>query len=1056
MKIYTLLLTGLIAVANIQAEENTLTLRFTANHTCTYIQLDSVLVENLTLEGSRTLFYPDTVLANISTFIEQVDEAYDGLYVSQNYPNPFSNVTDIDIYVPDPDLFRINVHDMLGRLLVVHDVKLEPGLHHFTFHACEQQTYVLTVSSEKYMQQRLMVQFGRGGGQAPGLVYIGRSSHQVLTSPRSASTIKATLKSAPDFNFEPGDELRFTGYLTSPFTLEAEYAVITDSPESDTDYLFDLADSAPERPSEISGPHTVMKYFSNLGYEVEFSPGLTYNWEVPEGWSVTAGQGTNAVTVDSGYESGDIEVRAANNCGESPSSIFPVTILHTLTLQASPPGAGTVSGGGNYAEGDLVAITVTTGSGYHFVNWTDDNGNEVSDQAEFDFTMAGNDLILTANFAELKTLTLIADPEAGGTLTGDGEYREGEEVMISALPNPFYRFAGWESPAGSFENADDAATVFTMPDEDITVTAVFETEPQQENTFDFVVETTEDMTEYRFVVDGAVNFGVLWDDGVNAVYNGNALPSHDFGEAGKWTIRVRGTASRIAFSTEYDCQYAQMLRDILTPISEGVSGLISSNGMFMGTEVESFSSIDFFDEASAGVTDMSDMFSNSAFNQDISNWDAGMTFNMSGMFSGSAFDQDISSWDIARVSDFTDFLEGAEFTPANYNNLLIGWSELNLRSDVTFNGGSSRYDLGLPAERREYIITEFGWTIIDGGDTGSDYLSENLTLNVEPAEGGSAESEGQYYEGGIVNITATAGEGYEFHSWTGDIEYVDDPQAATTTVTMPSGSVVLVANFTLTAISCKCLLEDGVTASGLYTILLDDTPKEVFCDMTTDGGGWTLVAVSAQGGSEWTWNNLPFFTTNRTVFGSLDDMDLSSQSFANNYKNTGLHDIEVKDVMVRWASDLDSKWASYHHVSDGTQSLSAVIEAQPVSSCAPNNPGYAKNAGDNFGDLDTGGERGYCGERLYFNLRNTEGSSVNCGIGANNYSTYGPSFNYRLSHGICTDGSSGPYNEPSYTGFGPCYNTRFSQRGVVHNANAWTDLGLSSDGVRRSMLLFVR
>ncbi|MFO7922816.1 MAG: hypothetical protein R6U58_03920 [Bacteroidales bacterium] len=96
------------------------------------------------------------------------------------------------------------------------------------------------------------------------------------------------------------------------------------------------------------------------------------------------------------------------------------------------------------------------------------------------------------------------------------------------------------------------------------------------------------------------------------------------------------------------------------------------------------------------------------------------------------------------------------------------------------------------------------------------------------------------------------------------------------------------------------------------------------------------------------------------------------------------------------------------------------------------------------------------GEHLYFNLRNTEGSSQNCGIGANNYSTYGPSFNYRLSHGTCTDGSGGPFNEPSYTGFGPCYNTQSMQRGVVHNANAWTDLGLSSEGARGSMLLFVR
>lgn len=77
-------------------------------------------------------------------------------------------------------------------------------------------------------------------------------------------------------------------------------------------------------------------------------------------------------------------------------------------------------------------------------------------------------------------LTMAVNPAGGGIATDDtggSPYEEGDDVAISAVPADCYRFVSWSAPAGTFADANNATTTFTMPAQDVTVTANFEALP---------------------------------------------------------------------------------------------------------------------------------------------------------------------------------------------------------------------------------------------------------------------------------------------------------------------------------------------------------------------------------------------------------------------------------------------------------------------------------------------------------------------------------------------------------------------------------------------------
>jgi len=60
---------------------------------------------------------------------------------------------------------------------------------------------------------------------------------------------------------------------------------------------------------------------------------------------------------------------------------------------------------------------------------------------------------------------------------------------------------------------------------------------------------------------------------------------------------------------------------------------------------------------------------------------------------------------------------------------------------------------------------------------------------ITPAEGTSA-----YEAGTVVELVATADDGYRFINWTGDLDTIADPNSASTTITM-NADYSITANF---------------------------------------------------------------------------------------------------------------------------------------------------------------------------------------------------------------------------------------------------------------------
>lgn len=191
----------------------TIELSFTGKYDTLHIPIDSIVVENLSQGGDTTLYYPDTTLTmDVTTGIVNNLFGSQDFNISQNYPNPFTFNTFIDINVPEHGQISFVVYDICGRELLEYSDEVSAGIHKFEIVPSKKGFLVLSVSF-KNKSYSLKI-FSNGGS------HTSVSNIRLVDLDQNVSNVKS-IKSKSGFKFSAGDQLKSIGYcqLTSDTNL---------------------------------------------------------------------------------------------------------------------------------------------------------------------------------------------------------------------------------------------------------------------------------------------------------------------------------------------------------------------------------------------------------------------------------------------------------------------------------------------------------------------------------------------------------------------------------------------------------------------------------------------------------------------------------------------------------------------------------------------------------------------------------------------------------------------------------------------------------------------
>ena len=577
--------------------------------------------------------------------------------------------------------------------------------------------------------------------------------------------------------------------------------------------------------------------------------------------------------------------------------------------------------------GDTVSITADEITGAEFGRWEItglDTSGLVLTNAELTFTMPASDVTATALYSYIDYKATVV----GGTAQVDADAEPTSEafatyecpVSIFATAPTGQRFVRWTSADGVvFEDETSAETTFTMPDKDVTVTAVFE-----------YINYTVSVTGGTAYTDGepAGSITAEYGDFINIVAE---VPT------GKRFVKWTSDSADVVFDSE---------------TSETTSFEMPDKDV---TVTAVFEYIDYTVTVNGGTAQVNDGVASASVK---AHYGEEVTITAAAPATGKEFGR----WEITGLDTSGLELSNAELTftmPASDVTATVLYSYIDYK--VTVVGGTAQVDADAEPTSEAFATYEcpvsifataptgqrfVRWTSADGVVFEDETSAEttftmpdkdvtvtavfeyiNYTVSVT---GGTAYTDGEpagsitAEYGDFINIVAEVPTGKRFVKWTSDSADVvfDSETSETTSFEMPDKDVTVTAvfeyiDYTVTVNGGTAQVNDGVASASVKAHYGEEVTITAAAPATgMKFTSWTLngVTVNDKTKAELTFTMPANAVTATAVF---EDIDYEVKVICDNTETKIAHygeevtitakNIEGK-IFVRWAfTNLDTE-----------------------------------------------------------------------------------------------------------------------------------------------------